>query len=164
MLQGCALYDRLYAEAGFSEPIQPPPSQPAAQPAPSEALVQPTPNLPAAQPTPSQPPVQPTAKVEKVVVVGLRNRVERSRFGGQIRYVSVSRAVRFDDLDLSTPWGRAELRTRVRVMAGNLCGQLERRYPIEASRGQSCYRQAVGPAMRRAEEVIADTRYDYWRR
>ncbi len=108
--------------------------------------------------------MQHPTRVEKVVIVAARNRIERSRFGGKVRNVSLSRVVRFDDLDLSTSWGRAELRTRVRVMAGNLCSQLARRYPIEASRGSPCYREALDKAMRRAEDVIADSRYDYWRR
>jgi len=164
MLQGCALYDRLTAETvTASGPGQSIPNPQTTLVSPAEVAAEPAPAPPAA-PAERQIPSQPKAKVEKVVVVALRNHVERSRFGGTVRNISLSRAVRFDDLDLSTPWGRSELRTRVRVMAGNLCGQLERRYPINLSRGPSCYRWAVSNAMRRAEEVIGDSRYDYWRR
>ncbi len=56
---------------------------------------------------------------ERVVVTMLPNK--RSVIGAPIELRSISRAVRFDDLDLTTHAGRRELRMRVRETARNLC-------------------------------------------
>ena len=102
---------------------------------------------------------------ERVIVTAPRTFRDTGEHGGAIRNVSVTGAVRFDDIDLSTPWGKEELRQRVRVMATNLCAELDRRYPvaIKVDGAPSCYEQALDGAMRHANEVIADPHYDYWR-
>jgi UrcA family protein len=106
---------------------------------------------------------QPKASNEEVIVTAPRSYIE-GEHGGPVRTVSVSSKVRFDDLDLSTPWGRTELKARVRVMASNLCGQLERRYPVGVEGGPSCYEQAVNSGMHLADAVLADSSNDYWKK
>jgi len=104
------------------------------------------------------------ASNEQVIVTAPRSYLEQGEHGGPIRTVSVTGKVRFDDLDLSTPWGRTELKARVRVMASNLCGELERRYPVGVPGQPSCYERAVNSGMHLADQVLADTGYDYWKR
>jgi UrcA family protein len=106
---------------------------------------------------------QRTATNEQVIVTAPRSYLEPGSHGGPVRTVSVNGRVRFDDLDLSTPWGRSELKARVRVMASNLCGELERRYPVGVQGGPSCYEQAVNNGMHLADQALADSRYDYWK-
>ena len=95
---------------------------------------------------------------EEIVIEAPRHR-ERSEFGAPIRTEALSRPVRFDDLDLSTPYGAHELRDRVRYTARALCRELDRRYPITVSDGQpDCYRAAVDDAMYQADRAIDDAR------
>jgi UrcA family protein len=102
-------------------------------------------------------------KHEEVIVTAPRSYLEQGEHGGQVREVTASGKVEFDDLDLSTPWGRSELKARIRVMASNLCGNLERQYPVSVRGGQSCYEQAVNNGMHLADRVLADSGYDYWK-
>lgn len=108
---------------------------------------------------------QPDQSNEHVVVTAPRTYHGSGVHGGTIRNVSLTGNVRFDDLDLSTPWGKNELRHRVRLMASNLCHELDERYPaaIQTQGQPSCYQQALDSAMRQADEVMADSRYDYWK-
>ncbi len=86
---------------------------------------------------------------------------ERGPLGGEIRNVSLSREVRFDDLDLRTYWGARELRNRIRFTAREECEQLDRAYPVEASTNMHpCYRTAVERAMVDADTAIRDARED----
>ena len=109
----------------------------------------------------------PAAKIqmhhEEVIVVAPRSYREVGDHGGLVHEVKASGTVKFDDLDLSTPWGRSELKARIRVMASNLCGQLERQYPVGVAGGSSCYEQAVNNGMHLADRVLADSSYDYWK-
>jgi UrcA family protein len=104
------------------------------------------------------------ANNEEVIVIAPRSYIEKGDHGGPVRTISVSGKVAFHDLDLSTPWGRTELKARVRVMASNLCGQLERRYPVGVEGGPSCYEQAVNSGMHLADQVLADSSNDYWKK
>ncbi len=106
----------------------------------------------------------PSPTVGKEVIIVTAPRYVLGEHGGPVRTVSVSGKVRFDDLDLSAPWGRTELKARVRVMASNLCGELERQYPVGVSGGPDCYKEAVKSGMQFADQVLADTQYDYWKR
>ena len=100
---------------------------------------------------------------EEVIVTAPRTYREVGEHGGQVREVRATGKVAFDDLDLSTPWGRTELKARIRVMASNLCGALERQYPVGVAGGPSCYEQAVANGMHLADRVLADSSYDYWK-
>lgn len=119
----------------------------------------------AAQLDAGAPSPQPDQSNERVVVTAPRTYHGSGVHGGEIHNVSMTGNVRFDDLDLSTPWGKNELRHRVRLMASSLCHQLDERYPaaIQTQGQPSCYQQALDSAMRRADEVMADSRYDYWK-
>ncbi len=89
---------------------------------------------------------------------------ERGHLGGEIRTVSLSHEVRFDDLDLRTYWGAHELRNRIRFTARQECEQLDRFYPVEASTNMHpCYRTAVERAMVDADTAIRDAREDAYR-
>jgi UrcA family protein len=73
--------------------------------------------------------------------------------------VSLSRAVHFGDLDLTTWDGADRLRTRVVRAARQVCGQLRDAYPFEQlSTGTRCYREAVQNALVRADEAISAAR------
>lgn len=97
---------------------------------------------------------------EQVIVTAPRNYGERGDLGGNIVGVSMSREVHVGDLDLRSPWGRHELRSRIRVTAAEICGQLARRYPIGVTGSPPCYEQAVARAMRSADVAIRDARYE----
>lgn len=96
---------------------------------------------------------------EEVYVYGPRIHVERSTFGG-IEKVSLSRAVRFDDLDLRTTPGAHQLRLRVRNVAQDVCAELRAAYPFPEALGTSCYRTAVQDALVRADRAIRESGTD----
>jgi len=79
---------------------------------------------------------------------------QRSEIGAPIEDVSLSREVRFDDLDLGTVWGQDALRDRIRRTAMSLCQDLENRYPVTADGSPPCYRTAYDDAMDQAESAI----------
>src|SRR5690606_31496446 len=54
--------------------------------------------------------------VEEITVMG--------RLGPDGRPTTLSRAVSYRDLDITTPWGRDELRRRIRDTARELCAEL----------------------------------------
>lgn len=72
---------------------------------------------------------------------------------------TLSTNVRYDDLDLTTRGGAHELRARVRDAAADVCGELADRYPYKMADGKSCYRDAVGGGLNRANEAIHEARY-----
>ncbi len=84
---------------------------------------------------------------ETIIVTAPREPIARSRIGGPIIDVSLSRDVRVDDLDLNTSDGVDRLRSRVSFTARTLCDRLDRFYPITAENSPPCYRQAVRQAM-----------------
>jgi UrcA family protein len=84
---------------------------------------------------------------ERITVTAPREPVARSRIGGPIVDVSLTRNVRVDDLDLNTTDGRDALRSRVSFTARTLCDRLDRFYPITAEGSPPCYRQAVEQAL-----------------
>jgi UrcA family protein len=99
---------------------------------------------------------------EQVYVYGPRRPRERSEIGAPIEDVAISRAVRFDDLDLRTAWGADELRDRILYTARNLCRQLDSVYPSSfypaTSDSPPCYKAAVEDAMAQADEAIGKAR------
>lgn len=95
---------------------------------------------------------------EKIEVYAPHFRIDRSRANGLVNKISLSRAVRYDDLDLRTARGARELRLRVHDMARDICSELQAAYPVPEVPGTSCYRTAVEDAMWRADGAIRDAR------
>jgi len=95
---------------------------------------------------------------EEVEVLAPRYHARRSAIGAEIRDVSLSRGVRFDDLDLRTAWGARELRSRIRYTASTLCQKLEMRFPVTAEDSPPCFQTAVARAMDEADEAISNAR------
>ena len=98
-------------------------------------------------------PVTPPSGTNEVVTVTapkLHQR-ERSRIGAPIVEVSLSREVRFDDLDLSTDSGMRALHARVRHTAKVLCDQLDQQYLTTQDDARGCVTTAVDDAMEQAE-------------
>jgi UrcA family protein len=93
---------------------------------------------------------------ESVEVIAPRYPFRTPR-GGAIEQVSLSREVRAYDLDLRTPWGADELRSRVRFAARNLCEKIDRSFAT-VDDGRSCYYEAVDRAMEQADAAIAEAR------
>jgi UrcA family protein len=54
--------------------------------------------------------------------------------------------VRYDDLDLTTDGDIHRLHERIFATAREVCGRLERRYPMAVSDSPPCYRTAVDNA------------------
>ena len=88
-----------------------------------------------------------------------------SATGAPIENVSLSRPVRFDDLDLTSNWGVRALHTRIRIAAQTLCSQLDAMYPAAVDTNgpnspvdMSCYRRAVDDAMYQADAAVAAAR------
>ena len=76
--------------------------------------------------------------------------VKKSNTGlgrNHVTTVSVSRAVAYDDLDLTSPDGQATLETRVKQTANDVCKELDKRYPASMSENKTCVREAVTEAM-----------------
>jgi UrcA family protein len=75
--------------------------------------------------------------------------------------VFLSRAVRFDDLDLRTRSGARTLRNRVKLTARLLCRDIDERWPVTADNGgdqATCYHDAAENALYRAHRFIAEAR------
>jgi UrcA family protein len=103
-----------------------------------------------------------SAATEKIEVYAPHVRVDRSPLNGPVHKISMSRAVRYDDLNLRTARGAHELRLRIRDVARDICSQLEETYPVPEAPYTSCYRTAVNDAMLRADGAIRDAReYSY---
>jgi UrcA family protein len=116
-----------------------------------------------AQPYPYYgPPDYVGAPPEELYVYGPRHHHERSSTtGAPIENVAVQRPVRFDDLDLRTPWGARELERRVSYTARVLCDRLDAMYPVAAPDNPPCYENAMGDAMGQAYAAIARARSAY---
>ena len=71
---------------------------------------------------------------------------------------SLSAAVSYRDLDLTTAAGRAALRTRVWKTAERLCSRLGEAHLSSMTAGLSCEDDAVQSATRQEREVVARTR------
>lgn len=102
---------------------------------------------------------------EEVIVTPPPYARQRSAIGAPIIDASLSRQVRFDDLDLRTPWGARELRDRVSFTARTLCNQLNEMYPVSYDGGtdewptnHECYRDAFERGMEQAHNAIVNAR------
>jgi UrcA family protein len=99
---------------------------------------------------------------EEVQVIAPYYHAESTPLNGPLEKISLSTAVRYDDLDLRTASGARELRWRVRDTARDVCAQLADAYPVYEANGTSCFKTALENAMLRADEAIRDAR-DYER-
>jgi UrcA family protein len=95
---------------------------------------------------------------DEVIVQAPRHYQERSTIGAPIENVAVSRAVRYDDLDLRTDWGARELEHRINQAASSACDELDTRYPIATSDSPPCYSSAVQDAKYDAQAAIGRAR------
>ena len=103
---------------------------------------------------------------EQVIVTPPPYVTHRSAIGAPIVDASLSRPVRFDDLDLRTGWGARELRSRVSYTARTLCRQLNVMYPVTydggsdqwAATNHDCYRDAFERGMEQADGAIRTAR------
>jgi UrcA family protein len=84
--------------------------------------------------------------------------VERRPMNGPVQKISLSREVRFDDLDLRTRSGARELRMRVRAAAADVCSKLADISRIPQQPGTSCFTDAKQDALVRADAAIRDAR------
>lgn len=102
----------------------------------------------------------PSGSHEVVTVTAPRpHERQRSTIGAPIVNVSLSREVRFDDLDLRTARGAHALRARVRDTARALCNQLDQQYPVTEDDSRSCITTAQNDAMAQADSAIGRTEY-----
>lgn len=77
--------------------------------------------------------------------------------------VSLSKNVRYSDLDLATWQGAQELRHRVRRAARHVCRDLTESYPYERlSTSENCYRDAVSNGLVRADAAISEAQFESW--
>ena len=95
---------------------------------------------------------------EQVEVTAPRYHAERGENGAPIRDVSMSREVRYDDLDLRTGHGARELKSRISFTARSLCERLEVAYPVATSDSPPCFETALKHAMYQANAAIRDAR------
>ena len=95
---------------------------------------------------------------ESITIYGPRRHEERGDLGAPIEDVAMSRAVRFDDLDLRSNRGARELKHRIEYTARVMCQRLDAMYPISADDSPPCYRTAVDQAMYQADAAISQAR------
>jgi UrcA family protein len=105
---------------------------------------------------------------EEVYVFGHHRAPARSpETEAAIEDVVLQHPVRFDDLDLRTPWGARELEYRISYAAHRLCDQLgSEDSPITNSNfipadNAPCYGPAMDDAMHQADIAIARARRGY---
>lgn len=97
--------------------------------------------------TPSgQVPDQVASSPEVVIVTVPHHGPVRSSIGAPIQDLSLSANVRTDDLNLQSPDGWLELRSRVRQTARGLCAHLRFQHPIGTPDEFGCVRRAVDNA------------------
>jgi UrcA family protein len=96
---------------------------------------------------------------EEVIIEAPRYHApQRSTIGAPIEDVAMSRTIRFDDLDLRTPWGAHALRDRIAYTARTLCNRMDFVYPVSTSDSPPCYRTAYEDGMAQADAAIAQAR------
>ena len=75
----------------------------------------------------------------------------------RVTKVTVSRAVSFADLNLASDDGRAALESRVQQVAGDVCKELDRRYPpatyFPELDTKACVKDAIAVAMIQVRDV-----------
>jgi UrcA family protein len=99
-------------------------------------------------------------QLEEILVTGVRIATEtqlRNDPGSVVTLtkVSVSYGVSYEDLNLATPEGAAQLKARVRQAAEAACRELDRQYPLTNPKGARCVEPAVDEAMPQVRRAIA---------
>ncbi len=101
---------------------------------------------------------------ESVEVIAPRFRADSTPLNGPLEKISLSSAVRYDDLDLTTREGARALRRRVYREAVEVCDRIAEAYPVyEMTSATPCYKSAISNAMVKADGAITDARLAYWR-
>lgn len=96
---------------------------------------------------------------EEVQVYANRHHAGHSTVtGAPIEDVALSRAVRFDDLDLRSDADVRILHERIRATAHALCRELDATHPITTADSPPCYENAVQNAMAQADDAIGAAR------
>jgi UrcA family protein len=110
-------------------------------------------------------PVYADTTTETVIVEAPYFRAERGSVFGLPGKVSLSRAVSFRDLDLTTYDGAHELKARVADMARQVCDELRDAYPYRQQPGETkCFEGAYRNGMVRADAAIREARWgSYYR-
>ncbi|HEY2071163.1 MAG TPA: UrcA family protein [Rhizomicrobium sp.] len=103
-------------------------------------------------------PVMAQDTTEGITVYAPRVHVEPGGRDGLPEKISLSRAVAYDDLDLTTYEGARDLRYRVRDEARDICHELAEAYPVYQIQGASCLRDATRDALIKADHAISDAR------
>jgi UrcA family protein len=80
--------------------------------------------------------------------------VGRSYSGAPIEEMTLTRRVRFNDLDLATAAGGAELEKRVKDAARALCEELDKRNPQSERTALPCAKAATEQAMVQVQAAI----------
>lgn len=115
-----------------------------------------------AQPYDQGPGYERANRIDEIEVIGRRPTHQRSAIGAPIENLSLTREVRYDDLDLRTHWGAHELRERIVYAANEACRALDRRYPEmnypKTEDSPPCVRTAIDRAMDQADAAISDAR------
>ena len=108
------------------------------------------------------PPFMPRLRRRPYIVYGPHREGERSAIGAPIEDVSISRPVRYDDLDLRTDRGVHELKRRILHTADGLCRRLDVVYPGRfyppTSDNLPCRQTVIEDAMEQADAAIARER------
>jgi UrcA family protein len=73
--------------------------------------------------------------------------VGKNSTGIPIQDVSLTMTVKYGDLDVATPAGKASLETRVTSAARKACAEINRLYPLGSPSEVDCVRKAVKEAM-----------------
>ena len=104
---------------------------------------------------PPPPPAYDNNAADEIVIYAPRHRhVERGELGGPIEDVSLSKGVRYDDLNLTSDWGIRKLHDRISFTAHELCRRLDVTHPIAVSDSPPCYRTAMEQAEQLAVAAI----------
>jgi UrcA family protein len=100
-------------------------------------------------PPPAQAPEEVTVTAPRVVhqTVG-----RSSTTGAPIEVTSISREVKFADINLSTPSGEAAVKERITQTARGMCKELDKMYPLE-QRDPDCARKAIRDAMKQVDKA-----------
>jgi UrcA family protein len=103
----------------------------------------------------AEPPVEVTAAEVTVEAARPTTTVERSYTGTPVELITLTRHVRFADLDLTTHAGAVELEKRVNDSANAACTKLDTLYPLTAKQSAGCTKKSADNAMVQVRAAIA---------
>lgn len=93
--------------------------------------------------------------VEGITVTAPRRVGRSSTTGAPIEEVSAQRVVSYNDLDLRSASGAAELDKRISTAANEACRELETRYPVGTPDAFTCAKQARAAAQSQVDAAKA---------